>query len=779
MAQAGGHHMRLEEWDHLRIAIREKPLSDSERSKVQVMLKVDGNRLIAYYPESKEGLLYNYDYFFPEDSTQMDLFQTIGMELVDLIMNGYSACCLAYGPAATGKTHTLFGSDQEPGLIQLATKELLHAIETAPAHLQFRIKMCYWEMSNREIRDALSIENTENLPVRKNKEMGGVYIPGLTEVDITSWGELDDYIMHGNINRIKMSEQRGARWHGFVKLKITMEDTNRPNHLIYTTLTFGHLKGPDRVGQKGADGDVLRHGSSINQSISVLGSAMLHAVELRRRKAMGEAAGGDATQSKANDEDLTESLFSQSKLTQVLTGPLCGSVATVMLSTVSTLDYHETTDTLENLQNAQQIATNLKRSVHTTEAGKVWKQLQKAEANLPQTNLALGHPLSEIEETVRKLQDAYAGLLKGKVYEEAVQSVGRDIPSLPKATECAARHHQKWKQSVLDSKIHGKRSKIYIPTKGAHAPKDTNTYVGQWCGGLKEGFGEQLTKLTRYEGEWKAGLREGKGTLWRRPTEKAEWIRVYKGEWKDDRRHGRGVFWYENGDVYEGYFEDGARAAVGKIFLASGDKIEGQWKANLVEGWATHYLDNGDRFEGHWMKGMKEGPGAFFYHAKNQIYRGEWSKNIAKFGSIEDLPAKASTENSRFLPRVELLNPDAVLEKEKQKVPPRQHWVVFCVTLCPSPPPPLPKILARAIGHAAQHTRIITPPLLYHYAQLQARRRIEQGGTNPAYSPMADNDIGNSGMTDEEIFGDQRSENGALQDDYYAAEGITAGNAQW
>lgn len=49
--------------------------------RAEVMIKTDDDKLIAFYPDSKEGLLYNYDYFFPEDTTQMDVFQTVGKHL--------------------------------------------------------------------------------------------------------------------------------------------------------------------------------------------------------------------------------------------------------------------------------------------------------------------------------------------------------------------------------------------------------------------------------------------------------------------------------------------------------------------------------------------------------------------------------------------------------------------------------------------------------------------------------------------------------------------------
>eukprot|EP00759_Apiculatamorpha_spiralis_P043424 PhF_6_TR40810/c0_g1_i1/m.61684 len=276
------------DFDHVRIAIREKPLSDDEKNHIQVVLRTDNDKLIAFYPDSKEGLLYNYDYFFPEDATQLDLFQTLGLEIVHRVMGGASSSLIAYGPSNSGKTHSLFGSDRESGLIQLTCRELFQQIANDSANTRYDVKFCYWEMNNDEIRDALDVDNTTNLMVRKNPQQeklyggGGIYIPGLTVIDVATWEDLDAYIMKGNVHRIQLSEQRGARWHGFMKLYIS--STPREDGAICTsrTLTFVQLKGPDRVGQKGARGEVFRQGSSINKSISILGSAILQATRLRR-----------------------------------------------------------------------------------------------------------------------------------------------------------------------------------------------------------------------------------------------------------------------------------------------------------------------------------------------------------------------------------------------------------------------------------------------------------------------------------------------------------------
>lgn len=638
--------IRPESFDHVKIAIREKPLTEVEKANVQVMLRTDSNKLIAFYPDSKEGLMYNYDFFFPEEATQLDVHQTIGVEMVDIAMSGFSTTCIAYGPSNAGKTHTLFGSDQEPGLIQLATKELFHRMENS-SQMQYSISFSYWEMNCDTIFDVLASGDAVNLPVRRSTDdgRGAAYVPGMTLVDIGSWDELDEFLAQGNIRRIQNSAERTARWHGVVKLFIqSSQRTQNPESITTCTMTFVHLKGSDRVGQKRLNNEVTKdamlHGSNINKSLTLLGSAVLHAVEHRR--------GGDPTHLESS-----QSFFSESKFTQILSSALCGSEATFIVGTVSTLDYHETTDTLENLQNLQQLTCFLRRATKLTDYGRLRKKVDKEADKVPKSTLCEGHPLSEIEERVRAMQLQ----LQGKVPEDP------QIKLPPIQPRVIPEDIQVWKQSVLKAKLHGDRATVYIPSG-----KRNNTYKGQWTNGKKEGFGTLLTKLTKYEGGWANGMRDGEGTYWTRATEQSEWVRQYKGCWREDLKHGYGICWHTNGDVYEGYFADGMRSAMGKLFKANGDRIEGQFKSDMVHGWATLYCSNGDRFEGQWVMNMREGLGNFFYVKRQQIYRGEWHKDVAKFGVIEDMPSKETNATSSFLPQLRLENPNRVLEKQKAEL---------------------------------------------------------------------------------------------------------------
>jgi hypothetical protein len=571
--------------------------------------------------------------------------------MVDIVLAGYSTNCLTFGPSATGKTHTLFGSDHEPGLIQSTTKDLYRRIDDDHNN-EYRVSFSYWEMNCDSIKDALNVDNPLPLNVRRDKS--GIFVTNLTRLEVSTWEELDEMLMQGNIKRIQMSEQRNARWHGFVKLYIESVDRSSRTMKITRTLTFAQLKGPDRVGQKGARGEVLKHGSNINKSISLLTSAVLHAVEFRRK----------GIRSVSTEEDhralieRSESFFMESKFTQLMSQCLCGLEACFVIGTVCALDYHETTDALENLQNMQQLTASLRQQGELTREGRLLKQLSKAEEQLPRHNLASGHPLNEIEERVARIK---AKLTGANTDDGSAKKSEIPPPYVPQ-------HVQQWKQSVIKSKLHGDRATVYIPTGSA-----SHTYKGQWSRGKKEGFGEHITETNKYCGEYKEGLREGEGTLWVRKSREGEWTRVYKGSWRQDKRHGRGINYYSSGDVYDGFFENGLRSAIGKLFLANGDRIEGQFRNDMVEGWATLYVKNGDWFEGYWSQGMREGPGVWYYESKQQCLRGEWSKNIPRFGVVEDLPGKETSEKSSFLPRVELLDYESVLQDEKDKLDDRRR----------------------------------------------------------------------------------------------------------
>lgn len=44
------------------------------------------------------------------------VYRDVGKEILDSMFDGYNACVLAYGHSASGKTYTMMGDEEDPGL---------------------------------------------------------------------------------------------------------------------------------------------------------------------------------------------------------------------------------------------------------------------------------------------------------------------------------------------------------------------------------------------------------------------------------------------------------------------------------------------------------------------------------------------------------------------------------------------------------------------------------------------------------------------------------------
>jgi kinesin family protein 18/19 len=49
--------------------------------------------------------------------------------LIDGIMQGYNASVFAYGATGAGKTYTMLGTEDQPGIMMLSIEELFRSIE--------------------------------------------------------------------------------------------------------------------------------------------------------------------------------------------------------------------------------------------------------------------------------------------------------------------------------------------------------------------------------------------------------------------------------------------------------------------------------------------------------------------------------------------------------------------------------------------------------------------------------------------------------------------------
>ena len=70
-----------------------------------------------------------FDQVFSERSGQARVYEEVAHRLVMEFLNGRSASIICYGQTASGKTHTMFGSFEDQGLVPRSCAEVLEAVK--------------------------------------------------------------------------------------------------------------------------------------------------------------------------------------------------------------------------------------------------------------------------------------------------------------------------------------------------------------------------------------------------------------------------------------------------------------------------------------------------------------------------------------------------------------------------------------------------------------------------------------------------------------------------
>ena len=121
---------------------------------------------------STELIDYTFDKTFDTNATQLEIYDTAVLPIVESCLEGYNGTIFAYGQTSSGKTHTMLGpdidNDFEKGIIPRMVAGFFNRIESAPEEIEFTVKVSFIEIYNEKIRDLLDPKKN-NLKIHENK----------------------------------------------------------------------------------------------------------------------------------------------------------------------------------------------------------------------------------------------------------------------------------------------------------------------------------------------------------------------------------------------------------------------------------------------------------------------------------------------------------------------------------------------------------------------------------------------------------------------------------
>lgn len=308
----------------------------------------ESRRRIRRFGEQK----FIFDKIFDVDASQQDVYTSTTQPLLDSIIDGFNATIFAYGATGCGKTYTISGTPDHPGIIFLTMQELFQRMEQLSDIKQFQLTVSYLEIYNEQIHDLLKPETpSKKLVVREDSEKR-TFVSNLSHYSPENVQEVMDLVIKGNMNRTTSPTDANAtssRSHAVLQIHVSQTDrsSDLKQNTTFATLSIIDLAGSERASATKNRGERLFEGANINKSLLALGNCI-------NALCVSSTRSGLACHVPYRD----------SKLTRLLKFSLGGNCKTVMIVCISpsNVHYDETLNALKYANRAKEIKTKVIRN---------------------------------------------------------------------------------------------------------------------------------------------------------------------------------------------------------------------------------------------------------------------------------------------------------------------------------------------------------------------------------------------------------------------------------
>ncbi|NWY51687.1 KI18A protein, partial [Chionis minor] len=410
--------------NHVKVVVRVRPESQKEKDgNFRRVVHVVDQHILVFDPKEEEvgffhgkrlthrdinkrknkDLKFVFDAVFAESSPQLEVFEHTTKSVIDGFLNGYNCTVLAYGATGAGKTHTMLGSPEDPGVMYLTMMALYHCMDQIKEDKICNVAVSYLEIYNEQIRDLLV--NSGPLAVREDAQKG-VVVQGLTLHQPKSAEEILQMLDYGNKNRTQHPTDVNAsssRSHAVFQIYLRQQDkpASINQNVRIAKMSLIDLAGSERASVTNAKGARFREGTNINRSLLALGN-VINAL--------------------ANPKSKKQHIpYRNSKLTRLLKDSLGGNCRTIMIAAVSpsSMFYDDTYNTLKYANRAKDIKSSLKSNVvsldsHISQYVKICNE-QKKEI------LMLKEKLREYEEKQASIPENHNAITLSNNQQEEIQ----------------------------------------------------------------------------------------------------------------------------------------------------------------------------------------------------------------------------------------------------------------------------------------------------------------------------------------------------------------------
>lgn len=366
------------------------------------------------------------DHIYTEDAATRTLFDEVCKPIIENCIKGINGTILAYGQTSSGKTYTMTGTDNEPGVTILAVRQIFNEIQRQPDRF-FLLRIAYIEIYNEKIFDLLDPTATSEVKIR-DTALGDVRV-SCFEYVVNSPEHIINYMLKGNATR-RMAEtnmnERSSRSHTIFRIMIesrqmqtNTDDDPEESPVQISTLNLVDLAGSERADQTGATGSRLKEGSYINKSLLSLGLVIKQ-----------------LSDSQNNERYIN---YRDSKLTRILQSSIGGNSMTAIICTVTPAVIEETNYTLLFAMRAKTIKNKPKINESVSEATttrRLLKEIKRLKMELDRERQKKNNlNIVQLQKDITERQIQFIGSTRREVDQKARRRTWCTTPSLEQISE--------------------------------------------------------------------------------------------------------------------------------------------------------------------------------------------------------------------------------------------------------------------------------------------------------------------------------------------------------
>lgn len=411
----------------IRVCLRLRPVNKFELSRRstncvtgQTIIE-NGNRKVSYATMVEKGCENNsgggdaikidsplegefnfvFDKVFPEESTQLAVYQHVAAPLASHVLEGFSCALIAYGQTGSGKTHTMLGGsenagskphksskkttssggDDKSGMVHRLIRDVFRLINESPSSIEYIVRCSFVEIYLEKVLDLLNPVNRSIHILSNASSNEGVRLQGASEACCFDESDVISLLVRGHACRTVSSTKMNtdsSRSHAIFIMKIEQKDNttgiSKVSQLQMIDMAGSELGGKDQVMAGTKESAIHQEARMINKSLSLLNTVVKTIVE-NQNMDRGEEIVGDH-----------EVPYRQSKLTHLLRDAFGGNCRTAVILTASPASYNisESIRTMKFGQFCQSVNNFVKPSVEMSplDYRKLLNDLQKKQGDL-------------------------------------------------------------------------------------------------------------------------------------------------------------------------------------------------------------------------------------------------------------------------------------------------------------------------------------------------------------------------------------------------------------